>query len=139
MNIEDNFAKIVFGYLLLNTVLYFFEKATRSLRRVHKVLSLIHTVLLWLIVCGFVFLKKPMFVLIPVIVLLFEYLLVWGLCTELSDDDRAMLVHFKGIFPMSQKLKQKIRLLFFGLVTFPIFYFEKTWFYEKLQEKLEQK
>lgn len=139
MNIEDNFAKIVFGYLLLNTVLYFFEKATRSLCRVHKVLSLIHTVLLWLIVCGFVFLKKPMFVLIPVIVLLFEYLLVWGLCTELSDDDRAMLVHFKGIFPMSQKLKQKIRLLFFGLVTFPIFYFEKTWFYEKLQEKLEQK
>ena len=139
MNIENNFAKIVFAYLLLNIVLYFFEKYTSKLRRVHKILSLIHTALLWLIACGYVYLQKPLFVLIPIILLLFEYVIIWAVRTELSDDELAMLVYVRGGFLFSQKTKKKLKLLFLELVTFPIFYFEKSWFYEKLQTKTEKK
>ena len=139
MNIGDNFAKIVFAYLLLNIVLYFFEKYTSKFRLVYKILSLSHTVLLWLIVCGYVYLQKPLFVLIPIILLLFEYVIVWAVRTELSDDDLSLLVCFRGGFFLSQELKKKMKLLFLDIVTFPIFYFEKTWFYEKLQTKTEEK
>lgn len=139
MNIEDNFAKIVFAYLLLNIVLYFFEKYTSKFRLVHKILSLSHTAFLWLIVCGYVYLQKPLFVLIPIILLLFEYVIVWAVRTELSDDELAMLVYFRGGFLLSQETKKKMKLLFLEVVTFPIFYFEKSWFYEKLQAKTEAK
>ncbi len=137
--IDEVFVKIVFIFLISNLILYFLEKTTVKMRLFHKILSLADTLFLWLLICGYVFYKKPLFVLIPIILLPFEYLIVWAIRTELKKEDISLLVHTDSLIPISRKLREKISIIFFELITFPVFYFEKTWFYERLQSKLEEK
>ena len=119
--------KIIFAYISSNIVLYVIAKNTSRFNLLHRILSIANTFALWGITCGTVYLMKPILVVVAAIVLLFEYPIIWGIRTELTEDEAESLVIMRGGFFLPEKLRRKIKLLFLEIVTFPFFYLMKSW------------
>ena len=124
---KELFEESIFIYVILNIILFIIYKFTKQNKILHRILSIINTIGLCLLL-GYGFYKiQPLFVIFVQIVFLIELPISWGLNKELTDEEVLSLVITKGITPLSEENKVKIKLGFIHFVTFPFFYLLDSW------------
>ncbi len=116
---NNNFVIYLWLYIIGNIPLVFIFRKTTSMLVMHRVISTVDILLFTAIVSVSFYQIEPLFVIFSPIILLIACPISYGINEELSKEDKAVLVI--GGLPSS------IKIIFIEIVTFPFYYFVKSW------------
>lgn len=118
---------IVLSYIIMNFILFKSHKYTLKYKKTHRVISVIDN-LLFVVLLGYGFYQwNPWLIILVPCVLLVIYPIAWGMNEELTDDEVASLVIFRSSFLVNKALRQKLKLYFAYVATFPFYYLLYSW------------
>jgi len=123
---NNNFVVYIWLYFIGNIPLLFIFRKTTSMLVMHRIVSTVDISLFTAIISLSFYQIETLFVIFSPIILLIACPISYGINEELSKEDKAVLV--TGVLPSA------IKIIFIEIVTFPFYYFVKSW---KPEFKLE--
>ena len=118
---------IVLSYIIMNFILFKRHKYTLKYKKTHRVISVIDN-LLFVVLLGYGFYQwNPWLIILVPCVLLVIYPIAWGMNEELTDDEVASIVISTSSFLVNEALRQKLKLGFAYVATFPFYYLLCSW------------
>lgn len=116
---SNNFVIYIWLYIIGNIPLVFIFRKTTSMLVMHRIISTVDILLFTTIVSVSFYKIEPFFVIFSPIILLIACPISYGINAELSKEEKVVLV--TGGLPSS------IKIVFIEIVTFPFYYFVKSW------------
>jgi len=116
---NNNFVVYIWLYFIGNIPLLFIFRKTTSMLVMHRIVSTVDISLFTAIISLSFYQIETLFVIFSPIILLIACPISYGINEELSKEDKAVLV--TGVLPSA------IKIIFIEIVTFPFYYFVKSW------------
>lgn len=115
----NNFIFFIWGFIIINIPIMFIFEKTKAKIVLHRFVSTFDILCFTLLAMFLLYEIEPTYIIFSPIILLIACPLSYGINEELSEEDKAILV--TGGLPTS------LKIIFIKVVTFPFYYFVKSW------------